>query len=190
MSHTATSGARAFRWSATILSWRYAIPRDRCNVAQAGITLDEKDGGLCVPKKREADGAEPPRRYKRQRSAKPQVPGDGASGPSIVAPVIAPVVGQHNVKAEDKRRGSSLRLEVPQLHRPSTVDVRQHEVDRPVHPVTGTKVMWLLHDRLHGVAHQNCDHRDPQHCVQLDGVNTEAAEHLNRGRSCYVFKVI
>jgi hypothetical protein len=36
---------------------------------------------------------------------------------------------------------------------------------------------------LHGKAHKNCRHRDPDLILQLRGENTSVEEHVNRGRS-------
>jgi hypothetical protein len=54
-------------------------------------------------------------------------------------------------------------------------------VQRSAHPVSQSKTLFCLHDRLHGRSHKNCAHRNPDLLVHLRAENTSTEEHLNRG---------
>ena len=53
-------------------------------------------------------------------------------------------------------------------------------VDRQPHPITQSRHMHLVHDRLHGKNHTRCQHRSADLVAQLRPLNTEVSEQLNR----------
>lgn len=63
---------------------------------------------------------------------------------------------------------------------------RPEPVDRVPHPVSGSRLCLLLHDRFHGVNHRHCFHRSPDFVEELrSNHNTEVSEHQNRGAACH-----
>ena len=59
------------------------------------------------------------------------------------------------------------------------------DVNRPAHPVTGSKVFIAAHDSFHGAAHERCRARDTDLVVQFRSVDTSRQEHLNRMRQSH-----
>ena len=56
------------------------------------------------------------------------------------------------------------------------------DVDRPSHPVSGSKVLLVMHDSFHGKAHKKCRARDTDLIKELRTLDTSRQEHRNRLR--------
>lgn len=80
-------------------------------------------------------------------------------------------------------RSIPLPLSIPALGgRCDPSNVLGLEVERPPHPVTKAKYFACFHDRMHGVAHKKCHHRNPNIVDELSKLNTSVSEQTNRSK--------